>query len=97
MITYLGRHHRLGYVEFNPEQQIIDLESNIVFGDLYFDAVGPGRGSTADAAVEDALRSPGSYVLKPQREGGGNNFYGNELKVHWMTDQPHHSVPLDHI
>jgi len=26
-----------------------------------------------------ALKDPSSYVLKPQREGGGNNFYGDEV------------------
>lgn len=30
-----------------------------------------------DAAVEMALKDPGKYVLKPQREGGGNNIYGD--------------------
>ena len=33
------------------------------------------------AAVADAIENPGSYVLKPQREGGGNNLYGDELKA----------------
>ena len=51
-------------------------------------AVGPGRGSTADSAVEDALASPGKYVLKPQREGGGNNFYGDELKERLESAAP---------
>lgn len=33
------------------------------------------------AAVQDALDGKeGNYVLKPQREGGGYNFYGEELK-----------------
>lgn len=31
-------------------------------------------------AVEKALANPASYVLKPQREGGGNNLYGMEAK-----------------
>ena len=37
--------------------------------------------SDADAqrAVRDAISNPDGYVLKPQREGGGNNMYGNEL------------------
>lgn len=29
------------------------------------------------AAVEAACKDPAAYVLKPQREGGGNNFYGD--------------------
>ena len=33
----------------------------------------------ADLAVAKALASPQDYVLKPQREGGGNNHYGDDL------------------
>lgn len=32
------------------------------------------------AVVADAIASPNAYVLKPQREGGGNNLYDEELK-----------------
>lgn len=32
------------------------------------------------AAVELALANPAAYVLKPQREGGGNNFYNEQVK-----------------
>ncbi|MEW5313017.1 MAG: hypothetical protein WDW38_004612 [Sanguina aurantia] len=31
------------------------------------------------AIVSQAIADPDSYVLKPQREGGGNNMYGDEL------------------
>eukprot|EP00455_Lapot_gusevi_P047929 TRINITY_DN6562_c0_g2_i2.p1 TRINITY_DN6562_c0_g2~~TRINITY_DN6562_c0_g2_i2.p1 ORF type:complete len:465 (-),score=160.47 TRINITY_DN6562_c0_g2_i2:99-1493(-) len=31
--------------------------------------------------VAAALQNPDDYVLKPQREGGGNNLYGEELKT----------------
>ncbi len=31
-------------------------------------------------AAEAALEAPDAYVLKPQREGGGNNLYGEQLK-----------------
>ena len=41
--------------------------------------VGPGRGSEADLAVQQAVGRPERWVLKPQREGGGNNFYGDAL------------------
>lgn len=34
--------------------------------------------STADVVAE-AIRNPEAFVLKPQREGGGNNLYGDEL------------------
>ena len=48
-------------------------------------------------SVEEELRSlkahaishPDLYVLKPQREGGGNNFYGAQLAtaLQEMSDQ----------
>lgn len=31
------------------------------------------------AVIDDAIRNPSSYVLKPQREGGGNNLWNNEM------------------
>ena len=33
----------------------------------------------AAAVVADAIAHPDRYVLKPQREGGGNNLYGDAL------------------
>ncbi|XP_029635864.1 glutathione synthetase [Octopus sinensis] len=33
-----------------------------------------------EEAVRLALENPSNYVLKPQREGGGNNIYGHEIK-----------------
>lgn len=32
------------------------------------------------AVVDDAIAHPERYVLKPQREGGGNNYYGDALR-----------------
>ncbi|KAI8834307.1 glutathione synthase [Chytridium lagenaria] len=32
-------------------------------------------------AVEQALSNPQKYVMKPQREGGGNNIYGEDVKT----------------
>lgn len=31
-------------------------------------------------AFEKAMSNPDDFVLKPQREGGGNNFYGDAVK-----------------
>ncbi|TPX50159.1 glutathione synthase [Synchytrium endobioticum] len=31
-------------------------------------------------AIQDALGNPENYVMKPQREGGGNNIYGSDIK-----------------
>eukprot|EP00775_Hariotina_reticulata_P013550 gene13550-13677_t len=38
----------------------------------------PGEPATA-AVLQEALQQPERFVLKPQREGGGNNLYGQEL------------------
>jgi Eukaryotic glutathione synthase, ATP binding domain len=32
-------------------------------------------------AIEDAIKDGSNWVLKPQREGGGNNLYGVELSA----------------
>ena len=36
--------------------------------------------TSAQQAVRDAIEDPDAFVLKPQREGGGNNLYGTELR-----------------
>jgi glutathione synthase len=33
----------------------------------------------ARAEIAKAIENPGNYVVKPQREGGGNNFYGDDV------------------
>lgn len=33
-----------------------------------------------DAAIRSAIENPQGFVLKPQREGGGNNIYGEKMK-----------------
>ena len=30
--------------------------------------------------VERAIADPSNFVLKPQKEGGGNNFFDEELR-----------------
>lgn len=32
-----------------------------------------------DEAVKMAMKNPENYVMKPQREGGGNNIYGSDI------------------
>ncbi|KAJ2995175.1 hypothetical protein HDV02_001001 [Globomyces sp. JEL0801] len=36
-------------------------------------------------AYKKALANPSKYVLKPQREGGGNNYYGDDIKKQLTT------------
>jgi len=47
---------------------------------------GSDAGEETRAAVEDCLQNSELYVLKPQREGGGNNLYGEELVAKLQTD-----------
>ena len=30
--------------------------------------------------MAQAMNDPDRYVVKPQREGGGNNVYGNDIR-----------------
>jgi len=47
-----------------------------VFADLY-----SLDGGEETEAIQLALANPARYVLKPQREGGGNNLYSDQLKA----------------
>ena len=38
------------------------------------------EGAEVNSVVERALENPHEYVLKPQKEGGGNNFFDDDLK-----------------
>lgn len=38
-------------------------------------------GQDVAEAIVKASKNPESYVLKPQREGGGNNFYGKHVRT----------------
>lgn len=49
----------------------------------------PSEPKTA-AVLQDAMQHPDRYVLKPQREGGGNNLYGQDL-----VDQLKHGLAAD--
>jgi len=41
-----------------------------------------------DLAAAMAIKNPERYVLKPQREGGGNNFYGKDASINLIyTDR----------
>ncbi|CAM9106571.1 unnamed protein product [Hapterophycus canaliculatus] len=65
--------------EGQVERFLGPTESNAVrrcFAGLY--SVGPDGDAEATA---DAVAHPDRYVLKPQREGGGNNLYGPALKA----------------
>ncbi|CAI5724275.1 unnamed protein product [Hyaloperonospora brassicae] len=59
---------------FMSEEEATQLESS--FAGLY----GLEKNSaTIEEVKKMAVANPHAYVLKPQREGGGNNLYGNEV------------------
>ena len=41
----------------------------------------PFQGVEGDEAIALAMSDPDRFVVKPQREGGGNNVYGNDIKL----------------
>jgi len=45
-------------------------------------------GAEVEAAVEAACAKPHDFVLKPQREGGGNNLFDDELKAALLRMPP---------
>ena len=63
---------------------ITSLPSELVrahFAGLWgLDGSSPEEAAAADVALREALLSPEKFVLKPQREGGGNNLYGERLR-----------------
>lgn len=37
-------------------------------------------------AIDDAIKHPQRYVLKPQKEGGGNNIFGEEISEKLLAE-----------
>ena len=71
--------------KFLPAAEAAELRT--VFAGLYDLDVAEDAGAV-EAVVAEALAHPDKYVLKPQREGGGNNLYGAELKDALETLSP---------
>ncbi|XP_060914352.1 glutathione synthetase [Labrus mixtus] len=67
---------RPGVLEkFFPDQPQVVEQIRATFAGLYTLDLGP----EGDKTVALALAAPDRFVLKPQREGGGNNIYGSEI------------------
>ncbi|KAM8862986.1 glutathione synthetase [Spinachia spinachia] len=67
---------RPGVLErFFPDQPQVVEQIRVTFAGLYT----LDMGSEGDKTVAMALAAPDQFVLKPQREGGGNNLYGTEI------------------
>ncbi|XP_028266023.1 glutathione synthetase-like [Parambassis ranga] len=60
---------------FFPNQPGAVEQIRAVFAGLYTLDMGP----EGDRAVDMALENPHNYVLKAQREGGGNNIFGEDI------------------
>lgn len=60
---------------FFPGQPYVVEQIRSTFTGLYSLDVGP----EGDRTFEMALADPERFVLKPQREGGGNNIYGSNI------------------
>jgi len=62
---------------FASDEQAAVLRS--CFAGLY--GLDEDGGEAVEAIVRKARAAPDDFVLKPQREGGGNNLYGEELRA----------------
>ncbi|KAF1390868.1 hypothetical protein PFLUV_G00062550 [Perca fluviatilis] len=61
--------------KFFPDQPQVVEQIRATFAGLYTLDMGP----EGEKTVAMALAAPDRFVLKPQREGGGNNIYGSEI------------------
>uniref|UniRef100_A0A1A7Z3Q9 Glutathione synthetase n=2 Tax=Iconisemion striatum TaxID=60296 RepID=A0A1A7Z3Q9_9TELE len=61
--------------KFFPDQPQAVEQIRATFTGLYSLDMGP----EGDGTIAMALAEPDRFVLKPQREGGGNNIYGSEI------------------
>ncbi|XP_053173846.1 glutathione synthetase-like [Scomber japonicus] len=67
---------RPGVLEkFFPDQPDVVEQIRATFAGLYSLDMGP----EGDRTVAMALADPEKFVLKPQREGGGNNYFGDDI------------------
>ncbi|CAK6955156.1 glutathione synthetase-like [Scomber scombrus] len=67
---------RPGVLEkFFPDQPDVVEQIRATFAGLYSLDMGP----EGDRSVAMALADPEKFVLKPQREGGGNNYFGDDI------------------
>ncbi|XP_065827798.1 glutathione synthetase-like [Oscarella lobularis] len=59
------------------------------------------RNAEGDAAAQLGVQNPEQYVLKPQREGGGHNIYGIDVKTflekHWEDDERSAYIMMERV
>ena len=51
------------------------------------------KDEAGSVSVSRALEHPEKFVLKPQREGGGNNIYGEDIRPFLQATSFSHSFP----
>ncbi|XP_014680525.1 PREDICTED: glutathione synthetase-like isoform X2 [Priapulus caudatus] len=60
-------------------ERFLDAEESALVRKTFVGLYSLDMGEEGDAAVAMAMENPGKYVLKPQREGGGNNTFGEAI------------------
>lgn len=58
----------------------IDKNKAEIVREFFVDLHGLEFDEFGEIAIQRALKEPDRFVLKPQREGGGNNLYGTDVK-----------------
>ena len=53
--------------------------TTLIFLGIFTGLYSLDQNEQGNKAVEVAMANPEKYVLKPQREGGGNNIYGKDI------------------
>mmetsp|Transcript_29830 Transcript_29830/g.33271 ORF Transcript_29830/g.33271 Transcript_29830/m.33271 type:complete len:252 (-) Transcript_29830:7-762(-) len=74
--------------KFVPKEEAILLRSS--FAGLYsLDSTEVGQSAEkVKAIIDKVISNPGAYVMKPQREGGGNLLHGDEMVKALKTLSP---------
>ncbi|VDP59859.1 unnamed protein product [Schistosoma mattheei] len=65
---------------FNPDSSsYLNILSTFAHQYTLDEEMGISDSTEIQYVINDCLLRPDNYVLKPQREGGGNNYFGEEL------------------
>lgn len=80
---HLCDHEKLEYT-LGPTFKDLDLLKQLFTGCYSMEDYGK-EGAAINDLVEEAIKNPHDYVLKPLKEGGGNNFFDSELKENLVS------------
>lgn len=81
--------------EIASDEKLADEVQHLFKGIYSLEEIGKGN-SEVDAIIEKAVQNPHDFVLKPQKEGGGNNFFDEELKA-LLQDKTKYNVLSTYI